>query len=98
MATVKERKLIREITDLALDVNLQGGEYTITADYMGHIHAFDIRILNSKLIQQNENCEWAYLSGKSKLWDEAQSLARLETMLAQVKKHHKSFDADGVKL
>ena len=98
MATEKERKLMCEIMNLSVDVNLTGGEYTINAEYLGHIHAFDISIRDSKLALQNESCQWACLSGKSDLWDEAQSVNRLEQMLTEVKQYHPQFDADGVKL
>lgn len=98
MATEKERKLMGEIMDLAVDVTLAGGEYKINAQYLGHIHAFDIRIMDSKFVLQNESCHWACLSGKNDLWDEAKSVNRLKEMLTQVKQHHPAFDADGVKL
>lgn len=98
MTTKKERDLIAEIVDLALDVNISGGEYTIAANYIGHIHAFEIRITDSKLAFHKDSGEWAHLSGKDDIWDEANSLDRLSQMLHTVKQYHPAFDADGVKL
>lgn len=99
MATEKERKLIREITDLALDVNTSGGEYTIAANYIGHIHAFEIRVMDKNLNVQGDPYEWAHLSGgETELWDEDQAIEALTAQLNTVKKYHPAFDADGVKL
>lgn len=98
MATEKERKLMCEIMNLAVDVTLAGGEYAIAANYIGHIHAFEIRITDSKLAFHKDSGEWAHLSGKDDIWDEANSLDRLSQMLHTVKQYHPAFDADGVKL
>jgi hypothetical protein len=97
MATVKERKLMSEITNLALDVTLAGGEYTIVSSYIGHIHAFEMRVLRG-ITQVNESAEWAHLSGRHDIWTVKDSVERLEQMLAEVKTYHPQFDADGVKL
>lgn len=98
MATVKERELMSEIMNLALDVNLAQGEYTITANYIGHIHAFEVRILSKDLELQADCKEWAHLSGKESIWGEKLSLGVLSHMLHTVKQYHPQFDADGVKL
>lgn len=98
MATEKERKLIREITDLALDVNLAQDEYTIATAYIGHIHAFELRILDGDLIVQNDSVDWAHLSCKDFVWTEAQSVEQLSAMLYTVKTYHPQYDADGVEL
>lgn len=97
MATEKERKLMGEIMNLAIDVTLAGGLYTIETDYIAHIHAFDIRVLKG-VEQVNKSCEWANLSGRHDLWSAEESIARLEQMLTEVKQYHPAFDADGVKL
>lgn len=99
MATVKERKLIREITDLALDVNMMHGEYTIATSYIGHIHAFEVRVLDKDLNVQGDPYQWAHLSGgETELWDDKQAIESLQAQLHIVKTYHPQFDADGVKL
>ena len=97
MATEKERKLMGEIMNLAVDVTLAGGLYTIETNYIAHIHAFDIRVLKG-IEQVNKNAQWAHLSGRHDIWTAKESIERLEQMLAEVKQYHPAFDADGVKL
>lgn len=97
MATEKERKLMSEISNLAVDVTLHGGEHTVVASYIGHIHAFEMRVLRG-ITQINESAEWAHLSGRHDIWTAKESIERLEQMLAEVKQYHPAFDADGVKL
>lgn len=97
MATEKERKLMCEIMNLAVDVTLAGGLYTIGTNYIAHIHAFDIRVLKG-IEQVNKNTQWAHLSGRHDIWTAKDSIERLEQMLTEVKQYHPAFDADGVKL
>ena len=97
MATEKERKLMGEIMNLAVDVTLAGGLYTIAASYIAHIHAFEIRVMKG-VSQVNKSAEWAHLSGLHDIWTAKDSIDRLEQMLAEVKQYHPAFDADGVKL
>lgn len=99
MTTQKERELMCEIMNLAVDVNTSGGEYTIAANYIGHIHAFEIRVMDKDLNVQGDPYEWAHLSGgETELWDEDQAIESLTAQLSIVKKYHPAFDADGVKL
>ena len=99
MATEKERELMREIMDLAIDVTLSDEPISIGAHYIGHIHAFEIDIhKESPLERLNECAEWINLSAKDDIWSEKQSIARLELLLTQVKKYHKDYDADGIRL
>lgn len=97
MATEKERKLMGEIMNIAVDVTLYGGEHTVVASYIGHIHAFEIRVMKG-ITQINETAEWAHLSGRHDIWTAKESIERLEQMLTEVKQYHPAFDADGVKL
>jgi hypothetical protein len=97
VATEKERKLMGEIMNLAVDVTLAGGLYTIAASYIAHIHAFEIRVMKG-VSQVNKSAEWAHLSGRHDIWTAKESIERLEQMLTEVKQYHPAFDADGVKL
>lgn len=97
MATEKERKLMGEIMNLAVDVTLSGGLYTVAANYIAHIHAFEIRVMKG-VSQVNKSADWAHLSGLHDIWTAKESVARLEQMLAEVKTYHPQYDADGVKL
>ena len=96
MATVKEKALVAEITGLALEMG--AGEYNACVDYHGYIHGVDVRVAHK------DSSEWAfysdtvYLSGRNNLWTEKTSIPQLKKILAQVKKYHPQFDADGVKL
>lgn len=56
MTTKKERELMCDIMNLAIDVTLAGGLYTIETDYIAHIHAFDIRVLKG-IEQVNKNAQ-----------------------------------------
>lgn len=98
MATEKERELMREIMDLALDVTVSDAPISIGASYIGHIHTFQIDMyLTDPLERLNKCADWVHLSGKDEVWDEQQSIEGLELLLDCVKKHHKDYDAAGLK-
>ena len=96
MATEKEKALVKEITDLAMDIG--AGDYNVCVDYHGHVHGVDARISLKGSSDWVYYSDTVYLSGRTDIWTEKTSIPQLKKMLAQVKKHHKSFDADGVKL
>lgn len=99
MATEKERELMREIMDLALDVTLSDSPISIGSNYIGHIHAFQIDIYISEPLKRLNKCsDWVHISGKDEIWGEQQSIEGLELLLAEVKKYHKDCDADGIRL
>ena len=99
MATEKERELMREIMDLAIDVTLSDAPISIGAHYIGHIHAFQIDIyISDPLKRLNKWSDWVNISGKDEIWDEQQSIEGLEFLLAEVKKYHKDYDDDGIRL
>lgn len=97
MTTAKERELMCEIMNLACDVTLDGGAHTVIASYLGHIHAFEMRVLRGTA-QINGSSDWAHLSGRMEIWTAEESIERLEQMLVEVKTYHPQYDADGVKL
>lgn len=99
MATEKERELMREIMDLAIDVTLSDEPISIGARYIGHIHAFEIDIhKEDPLDRLNEYAEWVNLSAKDDIWSEKQSIEGLKLLLTQVKKYHKGYDAYGIRM
>lgn len=97
MATEKERKLIREITDLALDVNMAGN---VIASVDVNRSSLSVRI---SPLDVSGDWDWIY-------WPEQAAYFENETFdagyfdkpaaefIAELKKYHPAFDADGVKL
>ena len=99
MATEKERELMREIMDLAMDVTVSDSPISVGANYIGHIHAFQIDIYISEPLKRlNKWSDWVNISGKDEIWCEHQSIEGLELLLVEVKKYHKDYDADGIRL
>jgi hypothetical protein len=96
MATVKERKLIREITDLALDIG--AGGYDVCVDYAGHVHALSVRIALRGSSDYVYYGDQIYLSGRKEIWRADHAISGLEEALKEIKQYHPQFDADGVKL
>ena len=96
MATEKERKLIREITDLAIDIG--AGDYNVAVEYHGHIHGVDVRISKKGASDWVYYADTVYLSGRTDIWTANEAVFALNGMLAEVKQYHPAFDADGVKL
>lgn len=96
MATEKERELMREIMDLALDIG--DGEYNVEVDYNGFIHGFSIRIAKKGASDWVFYGESVYLSGRLDIWGEQQSVKLLTKYLDEVKKHHKDYDVDGIRM
>lgn len=96
MATEKERELMREIMDLALDIG--DGEYNVAIDYSGHIHGFAVRIAKKGSNDWTFYGDTIYLSGRTDIWGEQQSVKLLTKYLDEVKKYHKDYDTDGIRL
>lgn len=96
MATEKEKAIVAQLYSMAME--MVNDDYTVCIDYHGFVHAVDVRISPKNSGEWVYYSDTAYLSGRSNTWTEKTSLPLLNEMLAQVKAHHKSFDADGVKL
>lgn len=96
MATEKEKALIGEITNLALDMG--AGGYSVCVDYHGYIHGIDVRIAKKNESDWSYYGETIYLSGRNEIWTEDNSVAKLKDTLQVIKQYHPAFDADGVKL
>lgn len=96
MATEKERKLIQEITELALDIG--AGDYDVCVDYSGHVHGISVRISLRGSLDYVYYGDQIYLSGRKDIWTADRAIAELEEALTEIKKYHPQYDADGVKL
>lgn len=98
MATEKELELIKEITELAIQVTLSDSGVNIHASYIGHINVFEVRILrnNSLTVISNTDDGWTHLSGKDELWTERESIVSLAANLELIKGYARKVDADGV--
>ena len=96
MATEKERELMREIMDLALDIG--AGDHSVDVDYSGHVHSFDVRISKKGDDGYIWHADTVYLSGRNGVFTEKKSIGDLFHILLEVRKHHKDYDADGIRL
>lgn len=96
MSTEKEREIIREILELAMDIG--AGDHDVSLDYSGHIHAVAVRISKKHESGFVFYGEHVYLSGRIDLWDESTSIEGLTSLLDQVKKYHPDFDSEGIPL
>lgn len=96
MATEKEKALVKEITNLAMEIG--AGDFSVDVDYSGHVHALYINISKEGDYGYIHYGEAIYLSGRKDIWGHEQAIAALEEALAEIKKYHPAFDADGVKL
>lgn len=96
MTTQKERELIAEIASLALDIG--AGKYSVDVQYSGHIHAMHVNISKQGDKGYIYYGDALYLSGRKDIWGPKQAIEGLEEALAEIKKYHPAFDADGVKL
>jgi hypothetical protein len=96
MATEKEKALVGEITNLAMEMG--AGDYNTCVDYHGHVHGVDVRIALKGSSDWVYYSDTVYLSGRTATWTEKTSVPQLKAMLKQVKKHHPQYDADGVRV
>ena len=96
MATVKEKALVAEITELAMEIG--AGDYNVAVEYHGHIHGVDVRISKKGESGWVYYADTVYLSGRTDIWPADEAIFALNGMLAAVKQYHPQFDADGVKL
>jgi len=99
MATVKEREVVSEIMNLACDVNAEG-KVSVHAE----VNSFGIQIrISPAEISDADNWQWIYYP-KMQAYFESESFDAdyfdkpASEFIAELKKHHPQFDADGVKL
>lgn len=97
MATVKEAELLSEITKLALEVN-EAGKVDAHVD----VWSAGVRIRMAAQPFNSQNT-WVYYPDRAAyfsndIFSEADFEYVAGTYIAELKKHHPQFDADGVKL
>lgn len=95
MATEKEKAKVRELVELAMEIN-DGRTVNCAVDVK--IYGVEMRISpfpfeGEWLYYDNEP---SYFSGST--FTEERFISRLDRYIAEAKKHHPAFDADGVKL
>ena len=99
MTTQKERELIAEIIGLAIEVNEAGN---VCARVEVGPSSITMRI-HPKMISDAESWEWIYYPQmqayfESEDFDASHFDKPAAEFIAELKKHHPAFDADGVKL
>ena len=96
MATEKERELMREIVDLAFEVNDQQQEINCSVDIRAH--GIELRIHAS-----DTDGSWIYYPVSpayfsDDIFTEEKYEAACEEFRLELQKHHKDYDADGIRL
>lgn len=95
MATEKERELMREIMDLALDVNDQQDDLRFSVDIRNH--GFELRI------HKVETDGWVFYPGSpayfsDEIFTEEGYEEKCKMFMEELLKHHKDYDADGIRM
>ena len=95
MATEKEKAKVRELVELALDINGEGRVHCVV-----EVKGYGIDMRVAPIPFHNE---WIYYSDdvayfKKEPFTEERFLQTIEGYIHEAKKHHPAFDADGVKL
>jgi hypothetical protein len=95
MATKKEKALVRELVELALEVNEQG-RYDVAVDLRAG--GLDFRISPA-----NWGGNWLFYGEITPYfqhgpWTEDDFANRIAVFIHEAKKHHADYDDDGIKL
>lgn len=95
MATEKEKEKVRELVEIAMGINERKDIFC----------AVDVRDfgIEMRIAPRPFEREWIFYSDRPAYFpDDTFSIddfiSRMDSYIAEAKKHHKSFDADGVKL
>jgi hypothetical protein len=99
MATVKEREVVSEIMNLACDVNAEGS-VSVSVDV--NSSALTMRI-SPVDISDAQDWKWIYYPERPAYFESEDFDAEYfdkpaAEFIAELKKHHPQYDADGVKL
>lgn len=100
MATEKERELMREIMDLAFEVNNQQQEINCSVDIRAH--GIELRIHASDHASDIDG-SWIYYPVSpayfsDDIFTEEKYEATCEEFRLELRKYHKDYDADGIRL
>lgn len=95
MATEKEKEKVRELVELAMQIN-DNRTVNCAVDVNGH--GVEMRISTIPF-----ESEWLFYSHDAAYFEdmtftEDRFISRMNSYIEEAKKHHPSFDADGVKL
>ena len=96
MATEKERELMREIVDLAFEVNDQQKEINCSVDIRAH--GIELRIHAS-----DTDGSWIYYPVSpayfsDDIFTEEKYEDTCNKFMLELRKHHKDYDADGIRM
>lgn len=96
MATEKEKEKVRELVELAMEIN-DGRTVNCAVDVT--VHGVEMRISQIPFF----GSEWLFYSHEAayfshEIFTEERFISRMDSYIAEAKKHHPQFDADGVKL
>lgn len=96
MATEKEKAKVRELVELAMEIN-DGRTVNCAIDVA--VHGVEMRISPIPFY----GSEWIFYSHEAAyfchgVFTEERFISRVDSYIAEAKKHHPAFDADGVKL
>lgn len=97
MATEKEKAIVQEILGLAMEVN-EFGSADAHIEYSGDgLHMYIVPM------PYNAKNEWLYYAKdhayfSEKVFKESEFIRVADEYIAELKKYHPAFDADGVKL
>jgi hypothetical protein len=96
MATKKEKALVRELVELALEVNEQG-RFDVAVDLRAA--GVDFRISDRPW----RGGDWAYYSDtcayfENEVFTEAAFANRMAVFIHEAKKRHSGYDDDGIKM
>lgn len=97
MATEKEKALVLEIVSMAIEVNAQG-KVDAHVEYNGDcLHLYIVPL------PYKSGNDWLYYAKdqayfSDEVFRESEFIGIANDFIAELKKHHPAFDADGVKL
>lgn len=95
MATEKEKAKVRELVELAMEIN---DNRTVNCAVDVKVHGVEMRISPIPF-----ESEWLFYSNDAAYFEdvtftESSFIYRMNSYIEEAKKHHPAFDADGVKL
>jgi hypothetical protein len=95
MATVKEKEKVRELVELAMEIN---DSRTVNCAVDVKVHGVEMRISPMPFER-----EWLFYPHEPAYFQDGPFtedgfISQMDSYIAEARKHHPQFDADGVKL